>query len=117
MQKNPILLLAAAITVSFLSCGPAPTFDLALITNAATIDDKSFNQGSWEGLSRYARGNNITHKYFQPSEKSDYAFLSSIHLAVRGGAKVIVVPGFLFEVPVYIAQEAYPAKNPASSPA
>jgi len=108
MKKIFIVVLAAAITVFFSACGRAPSFELALITNAATIDDKSFNQGSWEGLSEYAKENNITHKYFQPSEKSDYAFLSSIDLAVRGGAKVIVVPGFLFEVPVYIAQETYP---------
>ena len=108
MKKNLISVLAAAIAVFFVACGPAPSFELALITNAATVDDKSFNQGSWEGLSHYARENNISHKYFIPSEKSDYAFLSSIHLAVRGGAKVIVVPGFLFEVPVFLAQDIYP---------
>jgi basic membrane protein A len=32
-------------------------------------------------------------------------------LAVRGGAKVIVTPGFLFEVPVFIAQDRYPDVN------
>ncbi|MCL2765860.1 MAG: BMP family ABC transporter substrate-binding protein [Treponema sp.] len=108
MERKLFLLLAAFAFVSFLACGKPPTFELALITNASTVDDKSFNQGSWEGLARYARENGISHKYFQPSEKSDYAFVSSIDLAVRGGAKLIVVPGFLFEVPVYIAQDIYP---------
>ncbi|MCL2209179.1 MAG: BMP family ABC transporter substrate-binding protein [Treponema sp.] len=84
------------------------TFELALVTDLGTIDDKSFNQGSWEGLVQYAREKNITHKYYQPSEQSDDAYLTTIDLAVRGGAKLIVTPGFLFEVPVFIAQDRYP---------
>jgi basic membrane protein A len=87
---------------------PAETYDLALVTDLGTIDDKSFNQGSWEGLVQYAVEKNITHKYYQPSEQSDDAYLTAIDLAVRGGAKLIVTPGYLFEVPVYTAQDRYP---------
>ncbi len=87
------------------------TFELALITDVGTIDDKSFNQGSWEGLAQYAEENNITHKYYQPSEKSDDAYTTSIDLAVAGGAKVIVTPGFLFEASLYDAQTKYPDVN------
>jgi basic membrane protein A len=86
-------------------------YELALVTDLGTIDDKSFNQGSWEGLLKYANENNIKHKYYQPPEQSDDAYLSTIDLAVKGGAKVIVTPGFLFQVPVYIAQERYPDVN------
>lgn len=83
-------------------------YELALITDVGTIDDKSFNQGSWEGLEKYAKEHNITHKYYKPAEKSDQACLDAIDLAVKGGAKVIVTPGFLFESPVYNAQTKYP---------
>lgn len=83
-------------------------YELALITDVGTIDDKSFNQGSWEGLEQYANENGITCKYYKPAEKSDEACTTSIDLAVKGGAKVIVTPGYLFEVPVYEAQEKYP---------
>ena len=86
-------------------------FELALITDLGTIDDKSFNQGSWEGLVRYAQQNNISHRYYQPSEQSNNAYLDTIDLAVRGGAKVIVTPGFLFETPIYLAQDRYPNVN------
>ncbi len=82
--------------------------EIALITDVGTIDDKSFNQGSWEGVEAYAKDNNISHKYYKPSEKSDDAVMTSIDLAVKGGAKVIVCPGFLFEVPIYNAQVKYP---------
>jgi basic membrane protein A len=84
------------------------TFELALVTDLGTIDDKSFNQGSWDGLIQYARTNNISHKYYQPAEQSNDSYLNTIDLAVRGGAKLIVTPGFLFEVPIFIAQDRYP---------
>lgn len=86
-------------------------YELALITDVGTIDDKSFNQGSWEGLERYAKDNDLTYKYYKPAEKSDEACLNAIDLAVKGGAKVIVTPGFLFEVPIMEAQTKYPDVN------
>lgn len=88
--------------------GSQEGYELALITDVGTIDDKSFNQGSWEGLEKYAKDNNLTCKYYKPNEKSDEACINSINLAVKGGAKVIVTPGFLFEVPIYESQTKYP---------
>ncbi len=140
MKKSIALLLILMMTLSLAACGspapaeePAPeepageepaaeepaaeepaedgTFELALITDIGTIDDKSFNQGAWEGMRDYAVDNDISHKYYQPSEKSTDAYLSAIELAVRGGAKVIVTPGFLFEEPIFIAQDEYPDTN------
>ncbi len=81
--------------------------ELALITDVGTIDDKSFNQGTWEGLVQYAEENDIAHQYYQPTEASTDAYLASMELAVQNGAKVIVTPGFLFEVPIYLAQDIY----------
>jgi len=83
-------------------------FELALITDVGTIDDKSFNQGAWEGVEAYAKEKGITYKYYKPTEKSDTAYINSIDLAVKAGAKVIVCPGFLFEVPIYTVQTKYP---------
>ncbi|HBD63314.1 MAG TPA: BMP family ABC transporter substrate-binding protein, partial [Clostridiales bacterium] len=86
-------------------------FELALITDVGTIDDKSFNQGAWEGVEAYAKEKGITYKYYKPTEKSDAAYINSIDLAVKAGAKVIVCPGFLFEVPIYTVQTKYPEVN------
>jgi len=83
-------------------------FEIALITDKGNIDDKSFNQGSWEGVVKFAEENKVSHKYYKPEEANDAGYLASIDLAVTGGAKVIVTPGFLFEVPVYEAQTKYP---------
>ena len=83
-------------------------FEIALITDKGNIDDKSFNQGSWEGLVEFATANNITHQYYKPEEASDAGYLAAIELAITGGAKVVITPGFLFEVPIFEAQTKYP---------
>ncbi len=115
MKKLLSLVLALCMMLCMASVAmaetTADTYELALVTDIGTIDDKSFNQGSWEGLVQYATENNITHKYYQPVEKSTDAYLDSIALAVAGGAKVIVTPGFLFEEPIFLAQDMYPEVN------
>lgn len=84
------------------------TYEIALITDKGNIDDKSFNQGAWEGVVAFAEENNITHQYYKPEEVSDGGYLAAIDLAVSGGAKVVVTPGYLFEVAIYEAQTKYP---------
>ncbi|NLL81016.1 MAG: BMP family ABC transporter substrate-binding protein [Tissierellia bacterium] len=88
--------------------GSADGFEIALITDKGNIDDKSFNQGSWEGVVEFAEAEGISHQYIKPEEASDTGYLAAIDLAVDGGAKVVVTPGFLFEVAVYEAQTKYP---------
>ncbi|MCL1976184.1 MAG: BMP family ABC transporter substrate-binding protein [Firmicutes bacterium] len=117
MQKSRLLIMMLTIIIVIGSLGlltgcgnTAGTAgkELALITDLGTIDDKSFNQGAWEGLKKYATEKGKTFEYYQPTEQSTTAYLDAIALAVTGGAKVIVTPGFLFEEPVFLAQDHYP---------
>ena len=108
MKKIGIILISILILMSAACSGNTQKFELTLITDLGSIDDKSFNQGSWEGLYQYAVENNLTYKYYKPAEQGDDAYLSTIDLAVRGGAKVVVTPGFLFEQAVFIAHDRYP---------
>ena len=86
-------------------------FELALITDVGTIDDKSFNQGAWEGLKKFADETGKTIKYYQPIDEGTNYYLDAIKLAVDGGARIVVTPGFLFEEPIFIAQDLYPSVN------
>ncbi|MDR2543237.1 MAG: BMP family ABC transporter substrate-binding protein [Treponema sp.] len=112
MKNAKIILLAGIILLAVfmtLTCQRTiETFELALIKDIGTIDDKSFNQGSWEGLLQYALPNNISHRHYQPPEQSVSSYLNTIDLAVRGGAKIIVTPGFLFSAAIFEAQDRYP---------
>lgn len=109
MKKLLAILLAAFMVVPFVSaCGPKETYEIALITDKGNIDDKSFNQGAWEGVTSFARATDLTHKYYRPEDATDDAYLAAIDLAVESGAKVVVCPGFLFEPAVYEAQTKHP---------
>ncbi len=110
MKKILALAIAAMLALTlFAGCGAASSNpELALITDIGTIDDKSFNQGAWEGLVKYAEEHKIGHQYYQPTEKSTTAYLESIDQAVQNGAKVVVTPGYLFEDSVFVAQDQYP---------
>ena len=104
-----LLLVTLLLVPALVSCAStAGKYEIALITDIGTIDDKSFNQGAWEGLVKYATEKKLTHKYYKPIEKTTDAYVAAIDLAVTGGAKIIVTPGYLFEPAIFIAQSKYP---------
>jgi basic membrane protein A len=110
MKKFLAVILSLTMACAMLAgCGAkSKGSEIILITDKGNIDDKSFNQGAWEGVLKFAEDNNYTHQYYKPEEASDAGYLAAIDLAVKGGAKVIVTPGYLFEVPIYEAQTKYP---------
>lgn len=79
-----------------------------IIIAGGTIDDKSFNQGAWEGVAAFAAEHNLTHKYYQSTEDTVDGFIQTIDLAVKSGAKVVVAPGYVFEPAIFSAQDIYP---------
>jgi len=108
-MKKALLALALALVSLFtlVACGEK-TYEIAMVTDSGGIDDKSFNQGTWEGIKEFAIENDKSYKYYKPSEISDAAYLAAIALAVEGGAKIVITPGFLFETAIYAAQTTYP---------
>lgn len=109
MKKFLLAVLAIFGVVSITACTvEAETFKIAMITDAGDIDDKSFNQGTWEGIEEWALENEVSYKYYKPIQVSDDAYVEAIDLAVTGGAEIIVTPGFLFEPAIYTAQTKYP---------
>jgi basic membrane protein A and related proteins len=100
------MLAVAGLSLILSSCG-APRFQIALITDVGDIDDKSFNQGAWEGVVGFAEENNKTYEYYRPTAIGTDPYLAAIELAVENGAEVIVTPGFLFETPIFFAQDDF----------
>ena len=100
------MLAVAGLSLVLSSCG-APTYEIALITDVGDIDDKSFNQGAWEGVVDFAEENNKTYEYYRPTAIGTDPYLAAIELAVENGAEVIVTPGFLFETPIFFAQDDF----------
>lgn len=119
MKKILVLISALLVIFSLTACAKTeepvaeePTgYELALVTDIGTIDDKSFNQGAWEGVVAYAEENGVTYQYYKPAEGTTAAYVAAITEAVAAGAKVVVTPGFMFAPAVYEAQDLFPEVN------
>jgi basic membrane protein A len=106
MNKKLLPLLAVPLLLA--ACATQQTYEIALVTDVGDIDDKSFNQGAWEGVEEFAEGNDKTYQYYKPNEVNNTEYVNTIDLAIQGGADIIVTPGFLFETPIFLAQDQHP---------
>lgn len=86
----------------------ADGYEIALVTDVGNIDDQSFNQYTWEGAKAWAEANGKTYNYYRPSEDSDEARAETIKTAIEKGAKVVVLPGYLFAGALNIVPQDYP---------
>ncbi|KLI16293.1 membrane protein [Brachyspira hyodysenteriae] len=113
MKKNFGLMIIITAFILMISCSKTEQvgeFDIALITEGK-IDDKSYNQGAWEGLIRYAESTGKKYKYYQAAENNTEAYIDAIDSAVSEGVKLIITPNYLFETAVYKSQDKHPDVN------
>ena len=115
MKKILALVLAVLmVTALFAGCGAAPEagnkeipnemtsadgkYEIAFVTDVGQLLDKSFNQGTWEGVKKYAAEAGKSYKYYQPEggdSATDDDRYNAMKLAADNGAKVIVAAGFM----------------------
>lgn len=82
---------------------------VGMMTDSGTIDDKSFNQGSWEGIQQYAADHaGVEVKYVQPGGEAKEDYLSAADNLIMSGNQVVVAPGFKFEAAITELQTANP---------
>lgn len=82
-------------------------FKVGMVTDAGTIDDKSFNQGSWEGILKAEEDFGIEAKYLKPAGTTEADYLKEIGNLYDAGFKFIITPGFKFETAIFQAQDKY----------
>ena len=121
-KKITALALAAVMVLGLTACGggaassgtastgaaSSSTTDVAFVTDVGNIDDQSFNQYTWAGVQQFADANGLNANYYKPSEDSDAARVEQMDNAVKDGAKVIVMAGYLFAPALEEAQAKYP---------
>ncbi|WP_428588470.1 BMP family lipoprotein [Sphaerochaeta sp.] len=81
---------------------------VGMVTDSGTIDDKSFNQGTWEGILRASKDYGLDVKYLKPSGTTEADYLKEIGNLVDAGYNFVVLPGFKFESALFAAQDKYP---------
>ena len=133
MKKLIALLLACFMLVGMLAaCGSANEgatnadsiademtssdgkYQVAFITDVGQLKDKSFNQGTYDGVKLYAAANGKSYKYYQPAggdAATDEDRINAMKLACENGAEVVVAAGFMQEGALKAAAEAYPEVN------
>ena len=87
-------------------CGKAGAFCVGLVTDLGQIDDKSFNQSSWEGAKAAAAKAGGFAKYIETKDSKDYA--ANIELFASKGYNVIVTVGYLLGSATVSASKKYP---------
>ena len=116
MKKKSIALALSALMVSGLvGCGNSSegenkaesTLKVGMVTDSGTIDDKSFNQGTWEGIGLAEEELGIEKNYLKPSGETEVDYLTEIQNLYAADFKFIVCPGFKFETAIYEAQQKY----------
>ncbi|WP_195932326.1 BMP family lipoprotein [Turicibacter sanguinis] len=114
--------VAMCATVGLTACGGAEeaktetpqtgnqtTVKVGMMTDSGTIDDKSFNQGTWAGIQQYAADHTgVEVKYVQPGGEAKEDYLSAADNLIMSGNQIIVAPGFKFEKAINELQVANP---------
>jgi basic membrane protein A len=132
-MKNRMFLAAALVLsalVLFTGCGKkaepaakaapapaavsaAPPVRVGLVTDIGGIDDKSFNQGTWEGIKKFAEENTYKVgtdvKYLQSAAEADY--VPNLSTFADEKLDLIVAPGFLFEKAMNEVAGRYPTQK------
>ena len=73
-------------------------YQVAFVTDVGQLKDKSFNQGTFDGVKLYAATAGKSYKYYQPAggdQATDDDRYDAMKLAADNGAEVIVCAGFM----------------------
>lgn len=111
MKKGIVLvligLMVAALTTGCAAIGGGK-LKVGMVTDAGTIDDKSFNQGTWDGIQRAAKDLGVETRYLKPVGTTEADYMKEITNLHDAGFRFIVTPGFKFETAIFQAQSKYP---------
>lgn len=80
---------------------------IGMVTDVGSIDDRSFNQLTWEGIQKAGREFGLEYKYLKPSGTTETDLIKEITNLYDADYKFILAPGFNFAIPIYEAQNKY----------
>ena len=100
--------LAALGTVAWLGVMSAPAFAFlaCTVTDTGGVDDKGFNQYTWQGVQDAAKANGFQTKLLESKAETDY--VPNLQAFVQAKCNVIVTVGFLLGDATKAAAEANP---------
>ena len=73
----------------------AKEFSVGMVTDTGGIDDKSFNQSTWEGLNKFKEMTGAEVGYVQSNNEADY--VPNLTTTADEDKDLVIATGFLFE--------------------
>ena len=113
-NKFSMLTIAIAASLGLVACGgttesAGDNIKIGMMTDSGTIDDKSFNQATWEGIKRYESENGtIVAQYIKPIGETTADYMQAADDLITAGNQMIIAPGFKFDEAITKLQEQYP---------
>ena len=89
----------------------APALKVGMVTDSGTIDDRSFNQGTYEGVKNAADELGLECTYLRPNGTTTAEYVTAIADLYDSGYRFVACPGFLFDEAVTQASEMFPDLN------
>lgn len=113
MKKFALLFMVAMLALVGCSVGnktkEEPTVKVGMVTDITGIDDKSFSEITWKGVSEFAKEHqNVEAQYVTPSDNALPTLVSAVDNLVLSGNEVIVLTGFTFEETAGAVAKLYP---------
>ena len=117
MKKILSLLLAVAMLLTLAACGGSGDngtaagdgeYKVAMLSDFSGINDKSFNQTTWEACTAFGEANGMEIRYYLPTSSDDAGRIAAAELAIADGYNVIVMPGYAFAATVVELANNYP---------
>lgn len=105
------LLLVTAVFAGGAKDSKSGALKVGMVTDAGTIDDKSFNQGTWEGVVKATKELGLESRYLKPTGTTEADYIKEISNLYDAGYRLIICPGFKFETALFIAQDRYTDAN------
>ena len=81
---------------------------VAFVTDVGNIDDHSFNQYSYEGVTKFCSNAGLECSYYKPAGDTDQDRIDAINQAVKVGYGVVVMAGYLFGPACYTVATEHP---------
>lgn len=81
---------------------------IAFCSDVGSIDDESFNQFSYAGVTSVAKKDNLSSNYYIPTEDTTEARETDIRQAINDGATVVVCTGYMYGESLAWGAKQYP---------
>lgn len=106
-----LLGICLLVFVALIGCSQekVETVKVGLVTGEMGLDDKSFSEITWKGITEFASGHeNVEIQYVTPKDTELATLVNAVDNLVLSGNEVVVLTGFVFEETAGQVAKAYP---------